>query len=459
MSLAFLKDQVGKSFGMSPDSFEIQIYDECFKDMCVLDDNYLEDLHEQLPLTSISEFKGDILRNHFPSIVYDHDQCKEITQLNDCSRALLFECNTIDNDNTASEEFNMIFPDDNQCSCPAELFISRSTEEIADVCECNECNYSTSHAQPLSDINQLNLLSSNDDIKKTICESDVSIVQRTPETLFSSDNDELRFTESMNLVTQEAVQDITDITVNKSVNINTIPVITPCTSVCENNSDGLALNIHYQTAQATVPKELSTSLQFIRDVHPHQKTQHDKDTFDKLIDKSSLSYVMRIQGFKTKADKGRSVLPRLKIPMFYISKYKRLLQPIHLMVAVVREEKINNKRNWHLCRDMQFLPANKNKITEAVNPIQLNLNSLSIESDGTFLLSLRLINIPVLTTTNKSDDKFFYQLDEETVKNLHHAQYDPNFIRLMCILVLNHKVAWNTLCLSDYIRPKQELQT
>jgi hypothetical protein len=35
---------------------------------------------------------------------------------------------------------------------------------------------------------------------------------------------------------------------------------------------------------------------------------------------------------------------------------------------------------------MQFLPANTDRKAEAVNPIQLSLNSLLIESDGTFQL-------------------------------------------------------------------------
>ena len=53
------------------------------------------------------------------------------------------------------------------------------------------------------------------------------------------------------------------------------------------------------------------------------------------------------------------------------------------MVAVVREKKVDCKRNLYLCKDIQFLPVGKLKVAEAVNPIQLSLNSLPIESDGT----------------------------------------------------------------------------
>jgi hypothetical protein len=54
------------------------------------------------------------------------------------------------------------------------------------------------------------------------------------------------------------------------------------------------------------------------------------------------------------------------------------------MIVIVREEKVNNKRFFYACEDMQFLPADANRTTEAVNPIHLRLNSLPINSDATF---------------------------------------------------------------------------
>jgi hypothetical protein len=54
------------------------------------------------------------------------------------------------------------------------------------------------------------------------------------------------------------------------------------------------------------------------------------------------------------------------------------------MVAIIREEKVNNKRFLYAYKDMQFLPAGKDRKTDAVNPIQLNLDPPAIESDGTF---------------------------------------------------------------------------
>lgn len=64
--------------------------------------------------------------------------------------------------------------------------------------------------------------------------------------------------------------------------------------------------------------------------------------------------------------------------------YQQQRQPLYLIVAAVREEKVANKRLWYTCNDMQFLPSGINKTTEAVNPVQLSLYSLPIESDGTF---------------------------------------------------------------------------
>ncbi|CAF3558741.1 unnamed protein product [Rotaria sp. Silwood1] len=154
--------------------------------------------------------------------------------------------------------------------------------------QSNESDYSINHGQPLTDINQINLLSSNDDIKKNICDSDTLIEQRTLEPVFPLDDNELNFIENINLVTREAVQDVIDSVVNESVSTNAISVISPCTSYFINNSDDFTLNVHYQIAQTTVPKELSTSLQFVHDVHPYQKTQHDKDIFDKLLDRMSI---------------------------------------------------------------------------------------------------------------------------------------------------------------------------
>jgi hypothetical protein len=68
----------------------------------------------------------------------------------------------------------------------------------------------------------------------------------------------------------------------------------------------------------------------------------------------------------------------------YISLYQNQKQLLSLKVAVVREGKVNDKRFLYTCEDMQFLPDNTDRKAEAVNPIQLNLDLLAIEPDGTF---------------------------------------------------------------------------
>jgi len=76
--------------------------------------------------------------------------------------------------------------------------------------------------------------------------------------------------------------------------------------------------------------------------------------------------------------------PFFQLPPQYISLIERQEHSFCLMIVIVREEKINEKRFFYACEDMQFLPADANRNTEAVNPIHLRLNSLPINSDGTF---------------------------------------------------------------------------
>jgi hypothetical protein len=63
MSSNDIKHAVAESFRISADSFDIQIYDECFKNSFVLDDECAERLYERLPRRIISTLRGDILLN------------------------------------------------------------------------------------------------------------------------------------------------------------------------------------------------------------------------------------------------------------------------------------------------------------------------------------------------------------------------------------------------------------
>ena len=55
------------------------------------------------------------------------------------------------------------------------------------------------------------------------------------------------------------------------------------------------------------------------------------------------------------------------------------------------------------------------------------------------------------------DDRLFYELEEEKAKDLHRTPYDSRYFRLACTLAKDNVTAWDTLCLSDYIRPSNRI--
>ncbi|CAF4795580.1 unnamed protein product, partial [Rotaria sp. Silwood2] len=169
------------------------------------------------------------------------------------------------------------------------------------MCQSDEFDYSINSSQLLIGINQIDLLSSNDDIKRHICDSVTSITDNISDTLFPSHDNELDFSESMNYEAEAAVQNIVDIIVKQPLNIEACPVETSCTNDYEQNSDDLTLHLPDQMAQPMILLPLSTSLQFVNDVHPYQKTQYDTDSSDEFIGKIRSPYIMRIQGLKTPA--------------------------------------------------------------------------------------------------------------------------------------------------------------
>jgi hypothetical protein len=57
----------------------------------------------------------------------------------------------------------------------------------------------------------------------------------------------------------------------------------------------------------------------------------------------------------------------------------------------------------------------------------------------------------------QQNDRFYYELDKEIAKNLHPTPYDPRYFRLVCTIVKDNVIAWDTLCLSDYIRPSKKI--
>ncbi|CAF4731686.1 unnamed protein product, partial [Rotaria sp. Silwood2] len=188
---------------------------------------------------------------------YDIDRCEKEIKPNDFAQDLLFGWNTIDNENETSEETNFIQDREDKPSNPKEWFIVTSTEGKIDP----KFDYSINSSQLLIGINQIDLLSSNDDIKRHICDSVTSITDNISDTLFPSHDNELDFSESMNYEAEAAVQNIVDIIVKQPLNIEACPVETSCTNDYEQNSDDLTLHLPDQMAQPMILLPLSTSLQ------------------------------------------------------------------------------------------------------------------------------------------------------------------------------------------------------
>ncbi|CAF1097317.1 unnamed protein product [Adineta steineri] len=237
---------------------------------------------------------------------------------------------------------------------------------MIDACFLNESTYLTnfSPAQPL--INQTDAFLLNDEITRDICH---------PDTLFPFNNDPLHIINSTNHEGQTVVQSTELTAKEQSYNIESSLLL------YEPISTDLSLPISDQISQEESLLQLSNLLQFVHDVHPHQKTQHDMDNLDEFSKKYLAPYVMRLQGLKTSADKGKSILPKIKVPLKYLSVMKQKEYALDLMMVIVHEEKVNNKRCFYACEDIQFLPAGTDEYADAVNPIKFNLNSIAIESD------------------------------------------------------------------------------
>ncbi|CAM4770014.1 unnamed protein product [Rotaria magnacalcarata] len=456
MSLSSIKILVGEKFGINPATFEIQVQDKYYREIIVLDDEYLGELHEQLHLRHMNAIYGDILLDHQTANYYDWQHYMKKVKHEDSTIDLLYKRNSANSETRIQDEINIIYGEEKIASSPEELFISTSSETATlDAYKSDESIDLTSCSRPLMYENPFALRPPNNDLILPLCALDISIAEETSETSFQSYQNKLGLTEKINFGVQAVTDNLIDTLVNPSASNEAIPTGTVCPGIYERNSDYLTLRLLDQIAQPATSLPLSASLKFVHDVQPYQNMQHDTNISDDFIDRKRSPYVMRIQGIKTQADKGKSILPRIQIPAGYIFLNQQSVHDIYLMVAIVHEEKVDNKRNFYTSDDIQFLPPDAKKHIEGINPIQLNLNSLQIQSDGTCGLSLRLMNKSWLPKTKKVKRKIFYQLDENNVKSLHRAEYDQRFIRLACILVQNKKIKWDTLCLSDYIRPKR----
>ncbi|CAF5153265.1 unnamed protein product, partial [Rotaria magnacalcarata] len=123
----------------------------------------------------------------------------------------------------------------------------------------------------------------------------------------------LGLTEKINFGVQAVTDNLIDTLVNPSASNEAIPTGTVCPGIYERNSDYLTLRLLDQIAQPATSLPLSASLKFVHDVQPYQNMQHDTNISDDFIDRKRSPYVMRIQGIKTQADKGKSILPRIQV--------------------------------------------------------------------------------------------------------------------------------------------------
>jgi hypothetical protein len=66
MTSDHIKQEAAEFFCINADTFEIEVSDECSKDHFVLDDDYVDILHERLPRTHVSMISGKIVPNYPP---------------------------------------------------------------------------------------------------------------------------------------------------------------------------------------------------------------------------------------------------------------------------------------------------------------------------------------------------------------------------------------------------------
>jgi hypothetical protein len=79
----------------------------------------------------------------------------------------------------------------------------------------------------------------------------------------------------------------------------------------------------------------------------------------------------------------------------------------------------------------------------------------TLEEISSLRLPLRMYRIPRMCAAK--DDAIFHVLPSCTVQDLHPVSHVPDTPRLACVMVnMNEDIQWDTLALSDFIRPGKE---
>lgn len=56
---------------------------------------------------------------------------------------------------------------------------------------------------------------------------------------------------------------------------------------------------------------------------------------------------------------------------------------------------------------------------------------------------------------SKKQSSFVCQMNEEIVNTIHNVSHEKDLPRLLCVLAKNGTCDWNTMCLSNFIRPRK----
>lgn len=156
-------------------------------------------------------------------------------------------------------------------------------------------------------------LVNNDDNERHICDLILPITEVPTETLIQSNENILSSTENIDDAIQTSNENIINSIPDHHPNIDDLLLKRLFANLCEGTSVECNLCHHDQSTTLTAPISLSTSLQFARDVDPYQKIQYDSDVSDNFKEKLQAPYVARIQGIKDETDKGKLILPRIKV--------------------------------------------------------------------------------------------------------------------------------------------------
>ena len=215
------------------------------------------------------------------------------------------------------------------------------------MCQLYEYRCLISSTQPLLEINSS--LSDDDDIRRDICDSYIPNIDDSSKELFQCNAYELNTMESVSRKTRPVAQSIVDADVSQPADIENMQERIICESFYQQNSDDLNLYLPNKIVQPISSTHLPSSLQFVHEVHPYQKTHFDAKDSDEHMDRTRSPYIMLIQGTKNDADKGKRILPRLSVSSDYenLIKVSFVFLSHPFLIADLNYELLDLKLNYY----------------------------------------------------------------------------------------------------------------